>query len=63
MFRHPSYGFSSSFNQEQQHGGRAKLWGGRDTDIAYVLCSELVYGTTQLEKITGVANVVSYCVK
>jgi hypothetical protein len=44
MLRHPSYGFSGSFNQEQQHGGRAKLWGGRDTDVACVLCSELVYG-------------------
>jgi hypothetical protein len=63
MLLHPSYGFSGSLSQEQQHGGRAKLWGGRDSDFTYVLCSELVFGTIQLEKITGVGEVVLYCVK
>jgi len=57
MLRHPSYGFSGSFSLEQQHGGRAKFWGGRDTEVAYVLCSELVFGAIQLDKFTGVAKV------
>ena len=35
-----------------------KLWGERDTDVAYVLRSELEDWTIQLEKCTGMAKVV-----
>ena len=64
MLRHTSDGVSGSLSLEQQHGGCAKLWGGRDTEVAYVLCSDLVFETIQLEKFTGVANAeLSCCVK